>query len=449
MSTKYMQLILILTALLLMLAGCSATPSVPETTHPAETLTPMVTEAAPTEPEGPKVQLIHGIEMYSMDGALYPAELGAPVLGKDKVSELYAAGDIQEAAEQITHIGDAIYYLLKAGRFDQPQEATTLFSTLISGDYNSVGLIEFQYSDNYYCMVYVGHNETFYGFDPFSLRENWIYQTQTSFSNPDANLLAENLQEVFPFKGRELVCINVSGDMSKPHGAKVFSYIDTTFPEGLGRPVLSDAEIDALIAAQDYAKTAETITTLADAVNYYRRAGFVFHNNADMNSDGRFNYVQSAWQVLKDKQGQCVTMSNVNHYLLYDDYDEIGYVEASSPNDGHVMTYILEDGNYYLINSVDYTYEQYFGWLDSYPDVLGCADDFQEIADSIVKNMRLGDGKLVNRVHLINSPGDHVFGRQGNKELYPKECQVVQYYGYGVTYGKTTLDWISQTRIDY
>ena len=384
-----------------------------------------------------------------MDGALYPAEFGAPVLGKDKISELYATGDIQEAADQITRIGDAILYLLRVERSEQPREAGLLFSTLISGDYDAVGLIEFKYSDNYYCIVYVKYHNTFYGFDAFSPTEDWIYQTQASFSNPDVNLLAQNLHEVFPFKGTELLSIDVSADRSKPHGAKVFSYIGTTFPEGLGRPMLSDAEIDALIAEQDFAKTAETITTLADAVNYYRRAGFVFHKNADMNSDGRFNYVQSAWQELKDKQGQCVTMSNVNHYLLLGDYDEIGYVEVSTPGDGHVMTYIKQDGYYYLINSVDYVHDQRIGWLDSYPEVLGCADDFQKIADSLVSNMRLGDRKLVDRVHLIHSPGDFVFGRQGVKDLYPEECQVIEYYGYGVAYGKTTMDWISQTRIDY
>ena len=40
--------------------------------------------------------------------------------------------------------------------------------------------------------------------------------------------------------------------------------------------------------------------------------------------------------------------------------DEIGYVEVSTPGDGHVMTYIKQDGYYYLINSVDYVHEQRF-----------------------------------------------------------------------------------------
>ena len=385
----------------------------------------------------------------SLDGILYPKVFGAPVLGKEKVSELYTAGDLQKTAEQITHIGDAMYYMLQAGRLEDPLKACQVFSTLIDGDYASVGMIELFYSDNRYTFVYVEYNGTFYAFDPFNPTRNWIYLHGTNYGNSSAEALAENLHEFVPNKGTRLIATQINANQTDPNEEKVYAYIGTTFPEGLGQPVLSDAQIDALIAEQDYAKTAETITTLADAVNYYRRAGIVFHENNDINPVGDLCYYQSAWQVLKDRQGQCVTMSNLNHYLLTGDYDEIGYVEVNSPGDGHVMTYILEDGKYYLVNSVDYTEKQLFDWWENNPGLLWCAADFQEIADSLVKNMRLGDRELVDRVFLINSPGDFVFARRDNKALYPEGCQATQYYGYGITYEKATIDWISQTRIDY
>ena len=388
-------------------------------------------------------------EIYYIDGLWYPTVFGAPILGKDKVAELYQAGDLQGAAVQITTIGDALYYIRQTKRFAEPQEACQLFATLIDGDYNSVGFIEYFYSDNYYRLVYVEHEGLFYAFDPFRPAENWIYRQGTNFRNANVNTLVKSLHEEFPYNGKRLISTQVTEYRINPNVEKVYSYIGTTFPEGLGQPVLSDAQIDALIAEQDFAKTAETITTLADAVNYYRRAGIIFHEDNDINPVGNLCYYQSAWQVLKDRQGQCVTMSNLNHYLLSGDYDEIGYVEVNSPGDGHVMTYILEDGKYYLINSVDYTEKQLFDLWENDPTLLWCAEDFQEIADSLVDNMRLGDRELVDRVMLVKSPGDFVFARRGENALYPEGCEGTLYYGYGIEYEKATLDWISQTRIDY
>lgn len=452
MSCRFKQFLLVLIVFTLVFSGCSAAPGVPETTPTTDAsahLTNVTATSASTGLNASPVQEVNGQEFYSIEGALYPTVLGAPKLGKDKVCELYQAGDLQDAADQITNIGDALYYMLQAGRLKDPQETCQVFSTLIYGDYDSVGFIEYFYSDNYYRLVYVEHDGKFYAIDPFNPTENWTYRQGTDFSNADVKALADNLHDFFPNKGSSLTATQVTEYRSNPNVEKVYSYIGTTFPEGLGQPILNDAQIDALIAEQDYTKTAETITTLADAVNYYRRAGIVFHEDNDINPVGNLCYYQSAWQVLKDRQGQCVTMSNLNHYLLSGDYDEIGYVEVNSPGDGHVMTYILEDGKYYLINSVEYTEKQLFDWWENNPTLLWCAEDFQEIADSLVNNMRLGDRELVDRVMLVKSPGDFVFARRGENALYPEGCEGTLYYGYGIEYEKATLDWISQTRIDY
>lgn len=236
--------------------------------------------------------------------------------------------------------------------------------------------------------------------------------------------------------------------LKESHGTMVYAYANTTIPEGLGQPQLTDEKIDALIREQDYAKTAAAINTLADAINYYHRARMEFDDRRNNNMQEGYSYKQSAWQVLKNNCGQCVTMSNLNHYLLQDDYDEVGYVSVKSPGDGHVMTYILENGVYYLINSVDYTVGPKLGWLDSFPDVLGCAEDFQDIADSLLENMRLGDDVELNMIHLVNAPGDFINGKENNLMVYPEGYQVTVYCGIGYTFGKTTMDWQTQTRID-
>ncbi|MBQ7895815.1 MAG: hypothetical protein IJ364_04580 [Oscillospiraceae bacterium] len=425
-----------------LLSGCSTT-DVPAATEPLPTEAPYT------------VENIGGIDCYSVDGRVYAAELGAPVLDKDAVIELFRANDYDAAAEKISNIGDAFSYLkLKPKRIGGPKDACSFVADLISADYDSLGFIEFDYTDDRnigdsYCILYVEQSGTYYAVDVYARGSDWITNPENDcFSNADIDVLVEKLTEAFPFPGT-VNSVGVSADIDKHHGAKVFSYIGTTFPEGLGQPVLSDEEIDALIAEQDYAKTAETITTLADAVNYYRRAGFTFNDDTYTKRVGDFIYYPSAWQVLKDNKGQCKTMSNLNAYLLQGDYDEVGHVAVRSPGDGHAMTYILEDGMYYLVNSVDYTFDRSLGWLDSYPTVLGCAADFQDIADSLVNNMSLGDKEFVNMVHLVNSTGDLPVGMRGNKPLYPDGCDVIVYYGGDITYAEASLDWQSQTRIDY
>lgn len=49
--------------------------------------------------------------------------------------------------------------------------------------------------------------------------------------------------------------------------------------------------------------------------------------------------------------GCCATDSNLLQYILDGDYDEIGYVAFSHRDgNGHVFSYILQDGWYYVIN---------------------------------------------------------------------------------------------------
>lgn len=250
-------------------------------------------------------------------------------------------------------------------------------------------------------------------------------------------------------------------EMGEAHGTEVFFCNDTAFPVGLGYPKLSDGQIDALIEETDYAKIAETITTLPDAVNFCKRAGFtVGTTDIDpMISYGGLHHSKSAWKSLEEKICNERSFDSVFHYLLLGDYEEVGYVNARTSGDGHVMSYIRHEGIYYLINATDYVYMYNpdhtariydNSWIQDWPSEMICAaEDFQTIADSLMKYMKLGNGQLPNLVHLVQSPGDYVVGSRGGMRLYPEECTVTEYYGYGVAYGQATaLDWKSQTRLD-
>ena len=448
------RLLAMLLALLMMLslAGCGSTSSEKE-----ESVSENDTVSSDDENTAAETwyttKKIGEKEYYIVDGRSYPTELGAPVLNKD-ADELRNT-EISSAAESIITVGDAILYLSEQPPFDQPRDVCEQFARLISEDYEEVGLIHFEWPNNYYCIAYILQDGIYYTLDLFRLINS--VNDGVASCNVDLDALCEATAKDLS-NGDEAAVPSFYTDIiaeeasSQQHGATTYPYAGTTIPEGLGQPIMSDDEIDALIAKADYAATAKTITTLADAVNYIRRAGMVFDGISPIIHDpepaySNMQYIKSAWQVLKDNSGQCWTMSNLLHYLLKEDYEEVGYIHARTPDDGHVMTYIYHDDLYYLINSVGYCIDAWESdWFGSYPpELLACADNFQLIADSITQCMRLGDQELVNYVHLIKSPGDFAMGMSGNIEIYPVGTEVIRYYGPDFGYQETSYDWQSQT----
>lgn len=395
-------------------------------------------------------RLSRTLDMPSYLVAQYP-ELCGTVLGREKVTALHAAGDLDAAGEAISSISDALSFV-ELEELNQPKECCDLLVRLLWGDYDFTGTIDLSTANNHYFVFFLQTDGEYYAFDPFSRGSDWILNpSYDCFTGDDLEQLGQQLSLACPFLGKnEISASYLAGYELRPHGAETYSFADTTIPVGLGQPEYTCEEIDAFIALEDYAYWAEVINTFPDAVHLYQHLGLTFHDNQNTLTIGEFSYYCSAWQVLKDRSGQCLTMSNLNHYLLHDNYDEVGYVHVRSPGDGHIMTYILEDGMYYLINSVDYTEPRYIPWFDSYPrTVIAAAEDFQTIADSLAEHMLLVDKKPLNIIHLVNTPGDFLMGNRGGKELYPEGSIVTEYMGFGYTTAPATVrDWQSQTRID-
>lgn len=448
---------LLLALVLLLLAGCSAANTAPETTVATEP-TVMEETTAPTELPLPDVQRFYGMDYYRVKGGYYPTALGAPELTEEEATK-YFGNKLDDSKDLINTVGDAYYYLNKITNETQPFPLCMKLAALITGDYDDIGLIEYQMEKQYYCLVYVKQDGMYYALDPFyfGMRpdgrrgKNWLNNAENGCADEDLQTLAERMYEILPDKGLSLISIDISGDPSKPHGSPLISPSGASYPVAFGYPQLTNKEVEALIAEGDYEKIAKTINTLGDAINFCLRSKMDYDPSQNMNFKGKLSYAQSAWQVLKSNQGQCVSMSNLFHYLLKDDYDEVGYVNVRAPSSGHVMIYILHDGMYYLVNPLDYT-QMYYGytqsWFGYYSGLLVCcAEDFQTIADSLVTNMRLDQNELVNHVHLIKSPGDCV---RGDGKYYPIGCEVIPYYGeQDITYIEAGYEWDTQTRIDY
>ena len=93
-------------------------------------------------------------------------------------------------------------------------------------------------------------------------------------------------------------------------------------------------------------------------------------------------------------------------------------------------------------------------WIE-WPGVIGCAEDFQTIADSAVEHMWFQDPKTseqVKEVYLIRCEGDFIYGfdwNHGATLIFPEGTEVTSYFGSEFTYEEATLDWQSQTRIDH
>lgn len=149
-------------------------------------------------------------------------------------------------------------------------------------------------------------------------------------------------------------------------------------PVGLGLPEYSNEEIDQMIANPDKSGVADKIHTIADAINYVTRAGFIFddYHNTDYGDytlidvgnvvykGGEFmTYSLSGLEILQLERAQCSGMSTLFNYLLYGDYPEVGYCNIPR----HAFMYIKgHDNKYYLVDPVQYVLDdaQYKTWFN-------------------------------------------------------------------------------------
>lgn len=128
-------------SLLLLLTGCATSAQV-ETTAATEMATEAATEAPepialesiaviPTEEPAPTEYI--PMEALTVEGIAYPGEFGEVFLGADAVRSLRNA-HTDYAAEQISHVGDALLYVAEKNPRD-PKTSVHLFTALLEGDY--------------------------------------------------------------------------------------------------------------------------------------------------------------------------------------------------------------------------------------------------------------------------------------------------------------------------
>ena len=428
-----------------------------------------------------------GIDCYYYEQYVFPDAIGFPRLTKEEIDQI----DETNESDVISTYPDMICYLKRKGFLGVPSENIQKGINILLGDYEEIGTITVYFKKSDYDLLYVKANGSYYPLDlSFNLldQKDWMESLDAEeCSFDDLDHLLDTIVEHYTnetlgrpgegsgkavsatarsveFLGKVEAPNGTIMNLEQLHGEKIFNYSGTQIPLGLGLPVLTSEQIEELINEQDFNKTRETITTLADAVCYLFKSGF--KEGGEINS-GRFAgtdvgniefagdhllYTVSGEEMMSIKEGQCSAMCTLNHYLLRDDYDELGYIKLSyTDNDGHAMVYIKKDGKYYLINPADYVFakgpygnyvEAFDGWLSYYKeDEPGSADSLEELMNNMINN-RIAPGGTISKLITLdydgvfcNGPSSGGINRLGVTVLFPK--------------GSNVKAWTDNTPIDY
>ena len=401
-----------------------------ETTLPTEAISPTdETSTLPTNPNGLKTQTIYDKEYYDLNGLLYATELGEPVWGEKAVSALFAAADLPAVRKTITHIGDALYYISNCGIFRSSEEACVLLASLIADDYKTVGFIQFNFTDENYYLVYLEQDNTFYIFDPYMHFSAWdLQQEHALLCGADLNELVENLSAHISYYNSPLADTYISERLYFRDDTLLFWYGSTSFPASLGLPKFTREQYAPLSEEMDPLEIGHIVTTLADASRIDLDIPYL--NDSTTSEEAQQRNIQAA---------------NALRRMLENDYEEIGYVYIGSDMDSCILLYIIEDGRYYLVDPCEYIMVNGGGaWLAKFTShTTGCAENFQDIADSIIDIYFSATPESTNTIHLIRSDKDFFFKASGNKLVYPHDTEVTAFYGKDFAYADPNYRWES------
>ncbi len=306
---------------------------------------------------------------YYASGVAYAAALGEPMLGK-AAAEL-AAGDIMDAAEQITNIGDAIYYMKNTEKYDQPYDACMRFAALLAEDYDEVGLIMLSCPDNGYTLLYIRQDDVFYPVDPFAAMRGEDIWSAASKADTDLNALCEGLMTSCPYNPNQepmtsyevvLLSSNIPWVPVTPEDHAI-AYLTTPqyTAEQIEQWVAEDLTLD---------QWAEKIKVPADAVqmlyalDYNKGRELVYGDNSgfyDAATDTHWVGGQNAQTAFDMGWGQCWPTANLMNYLLAGDFDDQGYVQVKSNDGGHIFNYVYFDGMYVMCDFIGARISVLFG----------------------------------------------------------------------------------------
>jgi len=337
----------------------SDVPLSEETSAPSEEVS-APSEKAPASSEEPPAPSEEIPRFYEANGLSYPSALGKPVLGEGAAALVSSVAQ-SEASKQITNVGDAIWYLQSAEKFDQPYDTCNLFAALIAGDYDEVGFIRLTCPGNGESLVYVLQDGIYYLLEPFALargNSGWFCgHGRACTEGEDLDVICEEAMATWPDGGADQSKRSYSVDKrySRPRlteqEEELFAYLTT--------PQYTREQIDQWVAeGLTLEQWAEKIRVPADAIQMLEALGYrsmLYDDNVVFGGPNgtRWGGIWNAQTVFAYRSGRCGGTSNLMNFLLSGDFDEQGYVEYCANYGGHIFNYFLSDGIYVMCDFVD------------------------------------------------------------------------------------------------
>lgn len=412
--------VMLIATLLLSMTACAENaqhvsmqtiPTVTETIQPAEVTEE--TEVPPTEKNSP--------ESYVAEGLRYPSVFGEAILGKEAARGLYGTMPFFLATQNINNVGDALHYLkamANAGiTYDLPYDICTLFTQLVAGDYEEVGLINLVQADNGYTLAYILQEGCYFPFDVFTWYHNsryiWPkYKAYCDFTEMEA--LGNALMKSYPYNLdnapiTEWVAETV-GTYRSQEEREFLLYLTTPqyTQEQLEQWVSEDLTLE---------QWAEKITVPADAIAALKALGYsVDHfDNVVFTQQGTiWGGVWNAQKVFDMGGGRCGGTSHIINALLAGDFDEQGYVAYNGNNGGHIFNYFLKDGMYAMCDFVDlFAQTRLYIDQEDLAFVVYLGTDLQEFADNYMSRPNHNDPEGSEYIYHL-----FMYAREGAS--YPK-----------------------------
>lgn len=189
--------------------------------------------------------------------------------------------------------------------------------------------------------------------------------------------LIEIIDNIITLPNGELSSISIS------RNTECYEYNGYKLPVGLGMPELNDKEIEELTKTTDYKKIEDSINNIGDAVAYIEAKGMKIQADNDSRGYSFKNgvtYSCSGAQIIDMNVAACTGASTLLNFLLFDDYDEFGYITGYE----HTIDYAKgHDGRYYIIDGTCVIGNHM--WLSNY-SIDGNADTLEELMNDYINH---------------------------------------------------------------
>lgn len=211
-------------------------------------------------------------------------------------------------------------------------------------------------------------------------------------------------------------------------------FFDMNFPLGLGMPQLSQEEVQSLVG-QPVEELKESITTVYDLYAYLLAANFNedFHAEAQnmdnwyYSSQHETSYFifESAELALAMNTAACAGLANIAHYILEDNYDDIGFLWFYAYDQGgHSFNYIEHQGLIYIIDFTQFkgVWQDDIEWfnLDRFPVIYEDVEDWVDFNIAFRDNNQDSATDFYARFEQHNSyiPGNHRYWDLDNTTFF-------------------------------